>query len=121
MEHRMQQSLNNSERHGKKLTLCWWQGRHRLTKAEAPAGPEDLNAKKARTGKIKGTAGPHPVPVLLLLSPLSGPGGASSPTGPVWTRGQRHCVVTAGHTGPLGHMQPPRAPRSPCASAGTDI
>ena len=54
MEHRMQQSLNDSEMHGKKLILCWWQGRHRLTKAEAPVGPEDLSAKKARTGKIKG-------------------------------------------------------------------
>ena len=54
MKHRMQQSLNDLEMHGKKLTLCWWQGRHRLTRTEASAGPEDLSAKKARTGKIKG-------------------------------------------------------------------
>ena len=53
MKHRMQQSLNDLEMHGKN-TLCCWQSRHRLTKAEAPAGPEDLSAKKARTGKIKG-------------------------------------------------------------------
>ena len=58
MKHRMQQSLNDLEMHGKN-TLCCWQSRHRLTKAEAPAGPEDLCSKKARTGKLKGTAGPH--------------------------------------------------------------
>ena len=62
MKHRMQQSLNDLEMHGKKLTLCWWQGRHRLTRTEASAGPEDLSAKKARTGKIKGAAGSPPRP-----------------------------------------------------------
>ena len=55
--------------------------------------------------------GPYPVPALLLPSLLSGPGGGSSPTGPVSTHGQRHCMVTAEHTGPPGHMQPPRASR----------
>ena len=55
--------------------------------------------------------GPYPVPDLLLPSLLSGPGGRSSPTGLAWTHGQRHCMVIAGHMGPLGHMQPPRASR----------
>ena len=121
MKHRMQQSLNDLEMHRKNSLFVGGRDGIGLMKAEAPAGPEDLSAKKARTGKIKGTACPHPIPVLLLPSPLSGPGGGSSLTGPVWTHGQRHCVVTAGHTGPLGHMQLPRASSSPCASARTDI
>ena len=54
MKHRMQQSLNDLEMHGKNSLFVGGRDGIGLMKAEAPAGPEDLSAKKARTGKIKG-------------------------------------------------------------------
>ena len=54
MKHRMQQSLNDLEMHGKNSLFVGGRDGIGLMKAEAPAGPEDLSAKKAGTGEIKG-------------------------------------------------------------------
>ena len=60
MKHRMQQSLNDLEMHGKNSLFVGGRDGIGLTNAEAPAGPEDLSEKKARTGEIKGYSRPPP-------------------------------------------------------------
>ena len=51
MKHRMQQSLNDLEMHGKNSLFVGGRDGIGLMKAEAPAGPEDLSARKPELGR----------------------------------------------------------------------